>query len=391
MTKNQKRRNKILWAKKLVVLAIASIIGYFSFALFLGNSSGTAIDGVSNDVVLRKNFLIRTLGENSMPRVFSNIPDQQAKGEYALVTYSMATFALTNIAMEKSEKRQEFSRIIERWIDLVLKDEFQSFDSLAWGENPLDEAVLEKDRGHIGYYGHLNLMLGAYSLLNNNGKFEGLHKKISDAIDRRMKKYPHRHVETYPGETYPPDNSVAVASLRVADMTLGKAYEKTINEWIEQTKKIEDPDFGMIPFQIDSETGKPMQTFRGSNMGWNSFFLPLIDESYAKVQFERFRKKMVAHLPGFAAFREFPSGYFFGADRDSGPIIFGLSATATGFSVAGARHMNDQKLFSGLLRTIEIFGVSVTKNNERHYLTMPIVSDAMMLAMKTATNWRPLW
>lgn len=326
-----------------------------------------------------------------MPRVFSNIPDQQAKGEYALVTYSMATFALTNIAMERPEMRQEFSRTIEKWINLVLKDEFQSFDSLAWGENPLDEAVLEKDRGHIGYYGHLNLMLGAYSLLNNDGKFGELHRKISDAIDRRMKKYPHRHVETYPGETYPPDNTVAVASLRVADMTLGKNYEKTVNEWTEQTKKIEDPKLGMIPFQIDSETGKLIQTFRGSNMGWNSFFLPLIDESYAKIQFERFRKKMATRLPGFAAFKEYPSGHFFGADRDSGPIIFGLSATATGFSVAGARHANDQALFSGLLRTIEIFGVSVTKNNEKHYLTMPIVSDAMILAMKTATNWKPLW
>jgi hypothetical protein len=391
MTKNKKRKNKIFLAKKIIILGIASVIGYFSFVFFLRHSSGTAMSGVSDDIILRKNFLVRTLGENSMPRVFSNIPDQQAKGEYALVTYSMATFALTNIAMERPEMRQEFSRTIEKWINLVLKNEFQSFDSLAWGEKPLDEAVLEKDRGHIGYYGHLNLMLGAYSLLNNDGKFGDLHKKISDAIDRRMKKYSHRHVETYPGETYPPDNTVAVASLQVSDMTLGKKYEKTVNEWIEQTKKIEDQDFGMIPFQIDSETGESMQTFRGSNMGWNSFFLPLIDESYAKVQFERFRKKMTARLPGFAAFKEYPSGHFFGADRDSGPIIFGLSATATGFSVAGARHANDQRLFSGLIRTIEIFGMSVTKNNERHYLTMPIVSDAMILAMKTATNWKPLW
>jgi hypothetical protein len=206
-----------------------------------------------------------------------------------------------------------------------------------------------------------------------------------------MRKYPHRHIETYPGETYPPDNTVGAASLRVADMTLGSNYKKLVDEWVQESKKIEYSPYGLIVFQIDIKTGQPLQDCRGSNIGWNSFFMPLVDESYAKVQFERFKKYMLHRNIGFAAFREYPQGGWFRMDRDTGPVIFGFGGTATGFSVAGAKWSNDKALLTLLLRPVELIGVSVTKGNERRYIAAPVVGDAIMLAMKTACRWRPLW
>lgn len=379
---------KISVLKKIAIYAVAVVIGYVFLICFLGNEND--FDS-AKDVLLRKNFLVRNLNTDYPPKVFSQISNPQQKGEYALVAYAMATYALTNIAMMKPEIKDEASKAIEKWIRIVLTEELYGFDAIAWGENPLDNTTLQKDRGHIGYYGHLNLMLGAYALLNNDGKFNELHQKVSNAIAIRVAKYSHRHVETYPSETYPADNTVAIASLRIADMTLGTNHVQLINEWIEQTKRLEDKDSGLVVFQIESQTGVPLQTYRGSHVGWNSFFLPLIDQIYAESQFEKFEKEMLIQFPGLSAFKEYPHTILFTIDRDSGPVFFGLGTTASGFSIAGARYEKDKTLLAGLLRLVEFFGISVTKNDERHYLTAPVISDSIILAMKTATPWRPLW
>ena len=381
-----------LTPNKVFAFIIAIIMGYASLIFFLGNEGESLLDKrLSRDIILRKNFLIQTLAGGPSSADFFLTGEAQYAGEWTIGTYAMATYALTNIAMLKPETKEESCQIIAKWIIYCTNEKITNFDTAAWGEKPLDEEVLNKDYGHIGYYGHMNLMLGCYALLNNDGRFRELHKKISEAIAKRMKKYPHRHIETYPSETYPPDNSVAAASLRIADITEGTDYKKLVDEWVEESKKIEDQPYGLIVFQIDINTGKPLQTFRGSNIGWNSFFLPLIDEEYADVQFARFKRYMLRRFLGFAAFKEYPQGNWFRTDRDTGPVILGLGGTATVFSVAGARWARDKVLLSSLLRSFEIWGVSRTKKDQRRYLTMPVVADAIMLAMKTACRWQPLW
>jgi hypothetical protein len=377
---------------RIFIYAVAVAAGYFSLIFFLGDPGKGLLEGkLTRDVFFRRNFLISNLTSGPSPADFFQTGDAQYAGEWSLVTYSMAAFALTNIAMIEPQTAAESSRIIAKWIDFCVDKEFSNFDEAAWGEKSLDDKTLNKDYGHVGYYGHLNLMLGCYALLNNDGRFLELHKKLSDSIARRMSKYSHRHIETYPGETYPPDNTVAVASLSVADKTIGTDYKRLIEEWVEQSKKIEWLPYGLIVFQIDSITGEPVQTCRGSNIGWNSFFMPIIDEGYAKVQFDRLKKYMLRRYIGFAAFKEYPQGGWFRIDRDTGPVIFGLGGTATGFSVAGAKWSNDEELLNLLLRPFEFLGVSVTKNNQRRYIAVPVLADAIMLAMKTACRWRPLW
>jgi len=384
-------RNKLI-LKRAFVYSVAIAAGYLSVIVFLGDpAKGLLEKGITNDILFRRNFLIKSLSGGPSPADFFQTGDAQYAGEWTIGTYAMATYALTNIAMLKPDTAKESSAIIAKWIEFCINGQFSNFDEIAWQEKPLDEKILNKDYGHIGYYGHLNLMLGCYALLNNDGRFKELHTKMSEAIAKRMAKYPHRHIETYPGETYPPDNTVGAASLRVADMALGTNYRKLVDEWVEESKKIEYPLYGLIAFQIDIQTGRPLQTCRGSNIGWNSFFMPLVDEAYAKVQFERFKKYMLRRYIGFAAFQEYPRGGWFKMDRDTGPVIFGLGGTATGFSVAGARWSNDSELLTLLLRPLELLGVSVTKSNERRYIAAPVVGDAIMLAMKTACRWRPLW
>jgi hypothetical protein len=375
---------------KFLILGLAILAGYLSLIFFLGDpGKGLLSNELPQDIILRKNFLIRVLNNGPSQADFFQGDTSQFAGEWTIGTYAMATYALTNMVMFEPKTALESSQIISRWIEFCMRPKIYSFDTVAWDENSLDDKVLAEDRGHIGYYAHLNLMLGCYALLNNDGRFQELHRKLSDAIARRMAKYPHRHIETYPHETYPPDNTVAAASLRVADMTLGVKYKTLVDEWVEQSKRLEQSPAGLIAFQIDSESGIPLQTYRGSNIAWNSFFMPLVDENYAKDQFEKFKQNMLRRITGFAAFREYPKGGLFRMDCDTGPVILGLGGTATGFSVAGARWTDDKDLLSSILRSVEILGMSVTKGDARRYLAVPVVGDAIMLAMKTAGKWRP--
>ncbi len=379
-------------SRKFLAYILAVIVGYVSLIFFLGDpGEGLLEEQVTQDIILRRNFLIKTLSGGPSSADFFQPTDIQYAGEWTMGTYAMATYALTNIAMAKPDTAQDSSQAIAQWINYCLDDKIAAFDEVAWGCKPLDDDVLNGNRGHIGYYGHLNLMLGCYALLNNDGKFEQLHNNLSDAIARRMAKHPHRHIETYPFETYPPDNTVAAASLRIADMTLGTDYKGLVDEWVEQTKRIEWQPYGLIVFQIDSFQGVPLQTCRGSNIAWNSFFLPLVDEEYAKVQFERFNRRMLRRFIGFAAFKEYPRGGLFRMDCDTGPVVFGLGGTATGLAVAGARWSKDKDMLTLLLRSVELLGLKVTKADQRCYLSAPPVADAIMLAMKTACGWRPLW
>ena len=164
-----------------------------------------------------------------------------------------------------------------------------------------------------------------------------------------------------------------------------------IAEWLVQTKKLEMPPYGLIPFTIDTRTGLPTQTFRGSNNTWNSFYLPLIDPEYAKEQYSRLKKGMLRRLPGFAGVKEYDKGNLFMVERDAGPVIFGISGSATAFMIAGANHSGDMALSKDLLRSIELLGCSATQGELRHYAVAPIVGDAIVLAMRTAISWRPLW
>ena len=174
-------------------------------------------------------------------------------------------------------------------------------------------------------------------------------------------------------------------------MTIGTNYKELVDECVKQSKKIEYLPYGLICFQIDINTGKALQTCRCSNICWNSFFLSLVDEEYSREQFFRFKKHMLWEFLGFKAFREYPRGGWFRMDRDTGPVIFGLGGTATGFSVAGAVWSKDEQLANSLLKPFELLGVSTTKGDQRRYIAIPIVGDAIMLAMKTACQWRPLW
>ena len=346
------------------------------------------LDGAAKkDLLARRRWLLRNVATESfslkqMPPFSPTIMRQ----EWAIGTLSMTSGALANLVFLYPETRQESKEAIAKMIERILRDDLASYENYWWGESAL--STLNGKNGHIGYLAHLNFMLGAYRAVGGDARYNRLHRSISDALARRVLESPHHYLETFPGQIFIPDNAATIASLGIAQLTDGADYEQPIEAWLAQTREhLLDPATGIIRPWIDSD-GKGYGPPRGSYAAWTVYYLNWVDRSLALEQYQRLKTNFAVKLPlGLAALREYPRGYKGPADVDSGPVIFGLSTSGTGFVVAGARLSGDANYLHGLLTVAEAVGSTVGTRDARHYLFAPVVGEAILLAMKTACNW----
>ena len=210
---------------------------------------------------------------------------------------------------------------IERLADVALQQSTRAFDTRRYGTDAL--ATLSGDEGHVGYLGHLMLVLGAECALGSS-RHRGQADAVAHALRRRFLAAPFGLVDTYPGEQWIPDNAAALAGVELYARCRGQPSIAFVGRRWPKDRE------GRLMF---TRLAQP----RGSGAGWNSIYLPLIDADFAIEQYARARASFEVQLPfGLAAFREFPRGVDGSGDVDSGPLIFGLSPSGTGFAIAGA-------------------------------------------------------
>ncbi|MEZ4445578.1 MAG: hypothetical protein R3B72_41265 [Polyangiaceae bacterium] len=304
------------------------------------------------------------------------------EGEWRLVSLSMTAAAATNLAQLDLLDRTRAVALVDALVARAREPAARAFDQRMWGSDAL--ATLDRDEGHVGYLGHLAFMTAARLTLGEDAARRAELREITDTLARRMQGRASHHLETYPGEIYVADNVVAVAAL-----ALGGEHRALVADWVRWSREHLLVEHGLLAFGLDREQ-QPTGGGRGSAAGWNSFYLPFVDEAFAAEQRRAFAALRVGAL-GLAAFREHDTAWALG-DVDSGPLLFGISPAATGFGIAAARHDRDPALLSGLLATAELAGFTVPADRQAEtscYLLAPLVGDAIVLAMRTATRWRP--
>jgi hypothetical protein len=275
----------------------------------------------------------------------------------------------------------------------MLKPDIREFERLYWGWDAL--AAIETpgskhDRGSIGYLGHLNFLLGAFRMVGGDNRYSDLHLKVSNALARRLEASRSLFVETFPGEIYVPDNLVVLASLALFDRAeRSELYRDLLGRWLERCRgEMMDGRSQLLVPWVNVASGKPVAGFRGSYAAWNLFYMPFIDKEFARVQWGRLKEiARTSPVPGFYAVREFYQGEHGKADIDSGPVLFGMSTSGTGFAMAPASFFDDRETLLGLLRTAEFAGFTISGSTGSRYLLAPLVGDAIVLAGRTAVEW----
>lgn len=309
-------------------------------------------------------------------------------GEWTLVTYQMAALGLGQIALAHPELRAAHLPSIEASVARLLEPDATAFGAEAWGERGLDHP--ESDRGHA-YLGYVNLALGMLRLLDPTTRLAPDHDRLTDALARRIAASPTGLIETYPGESYPADVSAVLGSIGLYDRATSSDHRALLDRAaLALRARFVDAGSGLFTQAADATTGRPLSEPRASGTAISVYFLSFASPSGGAAAalssdlFEALRRSQRAAFVGFGGVAEYPPGVGGSGDIDSGPVLLGVSISATGFALAGARMYGDRPLFTELYRTARLFGVPVDRGEGRRFMSGGALGNAILLAMMTA-------
>ncbi len=308
-------------------------------------------------------------------------------GEWAFGTFTMAAIGLGHVALEYPARAPEYIPTMEKCAEALTSAETNAFGSSAWGNFGFDG--LPAGEGHA-YLGYSNLALSMLRLLHPNTRFAKLHDDLTEALALRLSKSPHALFETYPSEAYPADVSMVAGSIALHDCATGAperpwwpAWKKALSTWI-------DPASGLLYQAGNANSGQPMAPPRSSGTALAAFALSFVDKPLSKKLFGGLSRAR-EHFLGFGGINEYPRDYDGQGDIDSGPVVLGLSVSATGFTLASAKLHGDRQLFLQLHRTADFWGVPVKHNQGARYMSGGPIGNSILLAMTTATwKWENL-
>ena len=387
-----KRRKRRMVVFSVFLALILSIVVAKCVWMGVANRNICDFTTEKEDILKRRNYLIDKIITNP-ENLIAAMPEAvgpQFQGEWALYSASMLSAALTNIAHIYPETRYDAIRQIDSLIKIAVSPELRRYDADRWGEDPLE--TLDGDESHVSYLSHLAWMISGYKQVGGDNRYDGLYKKLCETMNRRILLSPHLNIPTYPGELiYVPDMLVAMVALSNYSKQNNGEFLQTILAWeAEMRSNGIDKESGLIlSYLPEDEYWDVNPPAKGSYSALSCYYLSFVDEEFAREQYARLKENFYQRGP-VAGFKEYyDRKCWFGFDIDAGPILLNLSPTGTAFGLGPATYFHDYEVRNGFLKTAELAGFTVTKQNKRHYLLADIalVGEAITLAMRTAVPW----
>ncbi len=343
----------------------------------VSHAASPASDRLPPDVLLQLNNIKRRLvaGEgNAMQRLFP---------EGWFFSHILYGYTWVNVALsaESESLRQQAVREV-RWV-LIQTDSPR-------GRAPF-AAHTQVSHG-VFYLGWTNRLLGGLlkiqrpneRALADINRFQSQSAELAQAFANSAI----AHLTAYPNQTWPCDQTVALASLALHDDLYSSNFQPIIQKWVNYSRQHLDPATDLIPHKIDATTGHIQIGARGSSQVYLLAFLPELDAAFAAEQYTRFRANFVVPGPGFLPVREYPIGRNGFGDVDSGPLIFGIGPTSTIVSLAAARTNGDAQLFESTWSLLEILGFPAIQGQEKSFgLGLLVVADGFIAWGNSLVPW----
>src|SRR6266540_1170809 len=252
-------------------------------------------------------------------------------------------------------------------------------------------ATLDPPHG-VFYVGWSSWLRGGTLILQDAGvRDEGeVNRFAADcaALAAAFDRSPTPFLPAYLASAWPVDSVVAVAALRLHDKLLQPRFAMTIARWLALARTMLDPNTSLLPHRVDWQTGKMLEGARGSSQSIMARFLFEIDPGWGRQQYEQFRRNFVPTPLGVLGVREYPHCIDGERDVDTGPLVLGLSASASVVTLGAALVHGDCALAVPLVNTIETVGLPLGWSGTKRYAfgTLP-VGDAFLVWSKTARPW----
>lgn len=143
----------------------------------------------------------------------------------------------------------------------------------------------------------------------------------------------------------------------------------------------------LLPHRVD-EAGRALEAPRGSSQSIIQTFWPAIAPA-DRAQWQAFVDAFVTREAGLVGVREHPRGSSGGGDVDSGPLIAGVSLSASAVTLGAATANGDRALAEGLSGEAEVFGVPARLGPRRYGFGLAPIGEAFLGFAWSRTALRP--
>lgn len=189
----------------------------------------------------------------------------------------------------------------------------------------------------------------------------------ADAVQRALAASATGVPPSYPNGYWPCDAVVAMAGVLRARQVAGqRPDEAMLAEWRSRIGTVRDPASGLLAHRI-SATGTVVEGPRGSSQALIQTFWPDVDPRGAAGEWARFVDGFVVREAGLVGVREHPRGDDSPGDVDSGPLVFGVSASASAVTLGAARRNGATTLADDLDREAEYLGLPLEWAGTRRF------------------------
>ena len=313
--------------------------------------------------------------------LFYHTGSERFDGQSAIAVYQMTLLGLGQIVTLHPEFRERYLPAMRLCAKRLVDRRTLLYAEHVYGQHGAH--ISGRFNGHA-YLGYINLALGMLRMVEPNTEFAALHDRISVEFARQLDASPNGLIETYPGETWPPDVAAVVGSVGLHAKATGIDRSKMLARWEKRFADCAVSPSGYLIQRVASGTCKALDAPRGSGTAVAAYFLSFATPNLALRLHESLTTVGHRSLLGFGTIREYAPGASGFGDGNSGPVIFGVSVGATGFAIASARIHSDRELFRELVSTATLFGVPTSKGEGTTFASGGVLGNALLLAMLTA-------
>ena len=307
-------------------------------------------------------------------------------GQSAIAIYQMAILGLGQIIREHPERRDEYLPAMRAAAARLTDPRTLPTATRAWGHNGL--TTMAPGEGHA-YLGYINLALGMLRAVDPATPYATLHDRLTTALAERLDRAPTGLIETYPGETWPPDVAAVAGSIGLHAAVTGVDRRALLERWARRFEACALHSSGYLVQRVKSGSCKPVDAPRGSGTAVASYFLSFADARLSRRLFESLRTDGRVCAIGFCGIREYARGFHGKGDGNAGPMVMGVSVGATGFTLGAARAHGDRDLYRELYRSAHLAGVPVGVAGGTKFAAGGRLGNALLLAMLTANRVAP--
>ncbi|MFT5125183.1 MAG: hypothetical protein ACI9TH_001462 [Kiritimatiellia bacterium] len=306
-------------------------------------------------------------------------------GEWLFGTYFMAAMGFGQMAEQhEGAEKEQYLDHMAHCLEKLLSDQVRAFDSASWRANPLED-LDDPDQHHAAYLGYLNLALSLYRTMRLESPYADLNDRITASLVMRLEQSELLLLQTYPHQVYPVDNSAVIASIGLHQRATGMDASGILKRWEANFRsRYLDATSGLMIQAVDPRSGERIDSPRGSGTSLGLYFLAYSHPDLSRDLYTALHRELKGQFLGFGGVREYPEGESGTGDIDSGPIMFGFSMSATGFSLAGARMYGDEETYRALWSTAWLCGAPQRKKDTYQFITGGPLGNAILFAVCTA-------